>query len=118
MFVSRLSIMMALNTRESRVVSGCDSFNSLANQSEPAFWVLRQFCVSSPNGCRPRKTGPSSDSFNSLNPPPAENFVTPQNGNLHSGRTTIHLVPEAACSAINWRAKTRLPQRHTRFSRP
>lgn len=81
MFVSRLSIMMALNTRESRVVSGCDSFNS-------------------------------------LNPPPAENFVTPQNGNLHSGRTTIHLVPEAACSAINWRAKTRLPQRHTRFSRP
>jgi hypothetical protein len=32
--------MMALNTRESRVVSGCDSFNSLANQSEPAFWVI------------------------------------------------------------------------------
>lgn len=40
MFVSRLSIMMALNTRESRVVSGCDSFNSLANQSEPEFWVI------------------------------------------------------------------------------
>lgn len=56
--------------------------------------------------------------INCVSPPPTENFVTPQNGNLHSGRTTIHLVPEAACSAINWRAKTRLPQRHTRFSRP
>jgi hypothetical protein len=56
--------------------------------------------------------------INCVSPPPAENFVTPQNRNSHSGRTTIYLVPEAACGAISWRAKTRLPQRHTRFSRP
>ncbi len=56
--------------------------------------------------------------INCVSPPPQENFVTPQNENSRSGCITFYLVPEALGSSISWQAKTRLRQRHTRFSRP